>query len=509
MKNLINRIDRLEEEIYRVEMKKGYLREEKKVKNVKGKIPIEKLPYKFDSLKKFIDPETMSYHYNKHYIGYVNKLNDALTKSGKKEDDLEHIVKTISQYNTNIRNNAGGAYNHAIFWKMLSPKQQEASGPILKMIQKNFGGIKEFRKKFEASAKERFGSGWVWLVLTKRGALKIMNTPNQDNPLMNIVENGGFPLLGLDLWEHAYYLTYRNQKDKYIENFWRVVNWEYINERLENQQNENIKESMANSSEILEESYSRENFGSYMEVYKKNKELFEGYKTFIDNLLSEVFNENFKIINEIHGVYDIEKKGWSVLNKLNTNILGLKILTEDINKVLEINGKDSIDLLNNSQNKEELKKQISSLMEHIDLFKHRIFDRNSKTFRKLITALSETTKKGDSIENLVVNSLIKRFGENNVSKISGYGNSDDMRGGIDVQVKLNGLVANAQIKPAKEIVTENNVIKIVPSSSIKKYKTDWLIFEKNKKTYVFSNANTIIDEGVCIFKDKDLLFILD
>jgi len=161
------------------------------------------------------------------------------------------------------------------------------------------------------------------------------------------------------------------------------------------------------------------------------------------------------------------------------------------------------------KNKEELKKQISSLMEHIDLFKHRIFDRNSKTFRKLITALSETTKKGDSIENLVVNSLIKRFGENNVSKISGYGNSDDMRGGIDVQVKLNGLVANAQIKPAKEIVTENNVIKIVPSSSIKKYKTDWLIFEKNKKTYVFSNANTIIDEGVCIFKDKDLLFILD
>ena len=256
MKNLINRIDRLEEEIYRVEMKKGYLQEEKKVKNVKGKIPIEKLPYKLDSLKKFVDPETMSYHYNKHYIGYVTKLNDALTKSGKKDADLEHIVKTISQYNTDIRNNAGGAYNHAIFWKMLSPRQQEAGGALLKMIQKNFGGIKEFRRKFEVSAKERFGSGWVWLVLTKRGTLKIMTTQNQDNPLMNTIVNGGFPLLGLDLWEHAYYLTYRNLKDKYIENFWRVVNWEYINERLKTQQDENIESDQEDPDEIIPNNFS-------------------------------------------------------------------------------------------------------------------------------------------------------------------------------------------------------------------------------------------------------------
>lgn len=509
MKNLINRIDRLEEEIYRVEMKKGYLQEEKKVKNVKGKIPIEKLPYKLDSLKKFVDPETMSYHYNKHYIGYVNKLNDALTKSGKKDADLEHIVKTISQYNTDIRNNAGGAYNHAIFWKMLSPRQQEAGGALLKMIQKNFGGIKEFRRKFEVSAKERFGSGWVWLVLTKRGTLKIMTTQNQDNPLMNTIENGGFPLLGLDLWEHAYYLTYRNLKDKYIENFWRVVNWEYINERLKTQQDENIKESMANSSEILSESYSRENFGTYMDVYKKNKELFDGYKVFIENLLSEVFNDNFKIINEIHGVYDIEKKGWSVLNKLNTSVIGLMILTEDINKVLEINGKDQIDLINNSQNKELLKSQIHYLMEHIDLFKNRIFNNESKTFKKIINALSNTTKRGDLIESLVIDSLIKKFGEKNVTKISGYGNSDDMRGGIDVQVKLNGLTANGQIKPAREIVNENNTIKVTPSSSVKKYKTDWLIFEKNKKVYVLANTNTLIEGGKYIFNQNDLLYILD
>jgi Fe-Mn family superoxide dismutase len=233
MKNLINKIDILEEQIYVIEMKKGYLKEEKKIKNVEGKVPVEGLGYKMDSLKKFIDPETMSYHYNKHYIGYVNKLNDLLSKSNRSFTDLESLIENISKYSKPVHDNAGGAYNHAIFWKMLSPQTQNANGLILKLIQKHFGGIKEFRKKFEQSAKERFGSGWVWLVLTERNTLKIMTTGNQDNPLMDTIEHGGYPLLGLDLWEHAYYLKYRNLKDKYIENFWRVVNWEYVNEQLE------------------------------------------------------------------------------------------------------------------------------------------------------------------------------------------------------------------------------------------------------------------------------------
>jgi Fe-Mn family superoxide dismutase len=189
------------------------------------KIGIEKLPYSYSALKIFIDPETMDFHYNKHYKGYVDKLNDALSKKKYGDLDLEKIIKTISRFDKTIRNNAGGAFNHSLFWNMLSPKPTKLKGELHKKIIKQFGGFPQFKKEFEKIAKERFGSGWVWLVLTSKNTLKIMSTPNQDNPLMNVIEGGGFPILGLDLWEHAYYLKYRNKRDEYIINFWKVVNW--------------------------------------------------------------------------------------------------------------------------------------------------------------------------------------------------------------------------------------------------------------------------------------------
>ena len=193
-------------------------------------IGIEKLPYGYASLRRFIDPETMKFHYQKHYKGYVKKLNAALRKKHYGDIELEKIVKQISKYNTTIRNNAGGAFNHALFWKMLSPTPQKPSGDILDKIKKDFGSYREFKEKFELVAKKRFGSGWVWLVLNKNGNLKVMSTSNQDNPLMNIFEYGGYPLLGLDLWEHAYYLKYQNKRDEYIQNFWDAVNWKFVND---------------------------------------------------------------------------------------------------------------------------------------------------------------------------------------------------------------------------------------------------------------------------------------
>jgi len=194
MKNLKNKIHLLEEQIETQEKEKQrklFLMEMKK-------IGIEKLPYAFSALKQFIDPETMSYHYNKHYKGYVDKLNDALQKKKGGDVELEEIIKNISRYDKTIRNNAGGAFNHALFWKMLSPQTQRAKGNVVSHIEKEFGNFNNFKKKFEQIAKERFGSGWVWLVMTKRNSLKIMSTPNQDNPLRNVIENGGYPLLGLD-----------------------------------------------------------------------------------------------------------------------------------------------------------------------------------------------------------------------------------------------------------------------------------------------------------------------
>jgi Fe-Mn family superoxide dismutase len=146
-------------------------------------IGIENLPYSYTSLRKFIDPETMNVHYNKHYKGYVKNLNSALKKLGEDDVDLEKIVKNISRYNTTVRNNAGGAFNHALFWKMLTPEKQNIHGEILKRIRKDFGSYENFKNNFVNTATKKFGSGWCWLVLTKRNNLKIICTSNQDNPL--------------------------------------------------------------------------------------------------------------------------------------------------------------------------------------------------------------------------------------------------------------------------------------------------------------------------------------
>lgn len=247
MKNLINRMHLIEDvltENKKNENKKFFLSEMKK-------IGIEKLPYSYTSLKSFIDPETMDVHYNKHYRGYVEKLNLSLQKRKLGDLELEDIIRTISKYSKSVRDNAGGAFNHALFWKMLSPKPVKLSSKLSEKLDKNFGSFKEFKKEFETKAKERFGSGWVWLVLTKNNTLKIMTTPNQDNPLMNIIENGGYPILGLDLWEHAYYLKYKNRRDVYIKNFWKVVNWDFV-EKLYDMKQETKKEEEKVLKEIFE-----------------------------------------------------------------------------------------------------------------------------------------------------------------------------------------------------------------------------------------------------------------
>lgn len=199
------------------------------------KVSIDKLPYSYDSLGKFIDSETMTTHYNKHYKGYVEKLNVELEKIKGKDLDLEEIIEKISKFNNVVKNNGGGAFNHALFWKMLSPKKQEIKDPILSRINKDFGSYEKFKELFSSEAKSKFGSGWAWLILTKNNRLKIVTTSNQDNPLMNTEKENGYPLLGLDLWEHAYYLKYRNKRDEYISNFWKVVNWEFVNDMFTTQ----------------------------------------------------------------------------------------------------------------------------------------------------------------------------------------------------------------------------------------------------------------------------------
>lgn len=191
------------------------------------------LPYDYDALERAIDAQTMEIHHTKHHNTYVTKLNDAVAGTAHEGKSLEELLAGVSGLPVAVRNNGGGHYNHSLFWKMMSPNGgSEPDGAIADGIQQAFGSFEEFRKTFTNAALGRFGSGWAWLIVTPQG-LRITSTPNQDNPIMDVVEDRGTPVLGLDVWEHAYYLRYQNRRPDYVEAFWDVVNWAEVNRLYE------------------------------------------------------------------------------------------------------------------------------------------------------------------------------------------------------------------------------------------------------------------------------------
>jgi len=196
----------------------------------------EPLGYGYNALQPYIDAETMKIHFSKHHSGYVEKLNKVVfaheSMMGKSlEELLQSVSKLPNDIQASIRNNGGGHWNHTFFWKCMTPKQNtQANTALIKEIEKKWGSVEGFKKAFEDAGKNRFGSGWVWLIKTKKG-LAISSTPNQDNPLMDVAEMNGKPLLAIDVWEHAYYLKYQNNRGEYLSNFWNVVDWEKVSER--------------------------------------------------------------------------------------------------------------------------------------------------------------------------------------------------------------------------------------------------------------------------------------
>ncbi len=193
------------------------------------------LPYAYNALEAYIDAATMEIHYTKHAAGYAKNLVDAFKAEYKKAgmDGLPTLLSEISTYSTKMRNNAGGHYNHEMFWQSLTPKSTEQpTGKLAKAIEENFGSLEKFKTQFSDAAKTRFGSGWAWLIVDENGKLGVTSTPNQDNPLMDVAEVKGFPLLGLDVWEHTYYLKYQNKRADYVANFWKIVNWNYVEQRF-------------------------------------------------------------------------------------------------------------------------------------------------------------------------------------------------------------------------------------------------------------------------------------
>ncbi len=196
---------------------------------------LPKLDYDYKALEPYIDAQTMEIHHTKHHGGYTAKLNDAIKGTELEGKALEDIFRKISRYSVAVRNNGGGFYNHSLFWKILSPKGGgEPQGDLLNAINKSFGSFENFRNEFSNTAAGIFGSGWAWLIKTNDG-LKVTSTPNQDNPLMDLATVKGTPVLGLDVWEHAYYLKYQNRRPEYISAFWNIVYWEEVAKRFSRQ----------------------------------------------------------------------------------------------------------------------------------------------------------------------------------------------------------------------------------------------------------------------------------
>ena len=196
-----------------------------------SKFELPALPYAFNALEPNIDARTMEIHHDKHHAGYVNNLNKAVEGTEMEGKSLEELLANVSKYPAAVRNNGGGHFNHSLFWTIMGPnKGGQPSGELADAIKSSFGSFDGFKDAFSKAAATRFGSGWAWLIVSD-GKLAVTSTPNQDNTLMDIAEVKGTPILGIDVWEHAYYLHYQNRRPDYISAFWNVIDWDAVAKR--------------------------------------------------------------------------------------------------------------------------------------------------------------------------------------------------------------------------------------------------------------------------------------
>ncbi len=190
---------------------------------------LPKLDYAYNALEPKIDARTMEIHHTKHHAAYTNKLNDAVKGTDLEGKTIEEVLAVVDKQPAGVRNNGGGFYNHNLYWKVLTPGGSgEPTGELKTAIERDFGSVDKFKEEFSNAAATRFGSGWAWLVKDDKGKLVVSSTPNQDNPLMPVADVKGTPILGIDVWEHAYYLNYQNRRPEYISAFWDLINWDVV-----------------------------------------------------------------------------------------------------------------------------------------------------------------------------------------------------------------------------------------------------------------------------------------
>ena len=544
-KSIENKLNLLTEQILLTEkesIKENLISEMKK-------IGIEQLPYSYSSLQKFIDSKTMNIHYNKHYKGYVDKLNKLL-KDKDGDMELEEIIKSISKFDTKVRNNAGGAFNHALFWKMLSPKKQVPKGEIYKQIKKDFGNIKKMKDEFNEAAKDRFGSGWAWLYLTKDGKLKIMSLPNQDNPLMNVVKKGGFPLLGLDVWEHAYYLKYQNKRDEYISNFWNVVNWEFVNDlylsKTKKETTKIIKESQMSGDNLVEFTYEtiepfmkvvpgatikrfyfnnvklvngiekpnskvlfKGDKGDYEFDIKKDKVSFKNGNASVTQKTMYELYPNFSLNNKNSNVTSAGINSKSIVEALKSafpenwfeedsvytpGLRGVYTIGEKIN-----DPKEDWSIMNFFDTKPEVHKLIYNRMEKdlksgieipnvIDWMSD-LFKNDVGFTQSLVDRQWQSVQTGFELERDTIEHLVNLLGDSNVITYP-YGSKMDRWNGVDVTINN----INYQVKPLSRYSIEKDGTEFVAYTyGMKDYKNykkiNKIVFANDKQILIFDNKN--------------------
>lgn len=198
-----------------------------------NKLEFHNLPYAYDALEPFIDKMTMEIHHSKHHKAYYDNMMNAVKGTEMDSKTLEEVFANMSKYPAAVRNNGGGYYNHNLYWEIMKVNGGKPSAKLETAIMKTFGSMDELKKQFTDAGKTRFGSGWAWLSVDKDGNLFVSSTPNQDNPLMDVADKKGTPILGMDVWEHAYYLKYQNKRPDYTEAFWSVINWEAVSKKYD------------------------------------------------------------------------------------------------------------------------------------------------------------------------------------------------------------------------------------------------------------------------------------
>jgi superoxide dismutase len=292
------------------------------------------LPYAYNALEPFIDAQTMEIHYSKHHAAYVKNLNAAVVGTDAEKLKVKEIFANVSKYSPAIRNNAGGHYNHELFWSILTPeKNTKPSAELEKAINDSFGSLDALKEKLNAAAATRFGSGWAWLSVDKDKKLVVSSTPNQDNPLMDVAENKGTPILGIDVWEHAYYLKYQNKRADYLTAIWNVINWNEVSNNFKAATKGKFDDwqELKDFHKVMSQTFHPSEEGNLEPIRKRSGEMVEKAIS-LDNSVIPAEFYNDKVLAAVKKLATDTKK----LDKLVKSKKSDKELTEALTKLHDV-----------------------------------------------------------------------------------------------------------------------------------------------------------------------------